>query len=116
MKLVSPDDKINKAKTLRFICRCHLELNQINEAGVAARDAEILDSKSLQTHFLLFRIGSKEGNTNAGILFYISKFIIASEYLKKMSEDEDFKWEYYALAGQYAYEVIINFSLILLGR
>eukprot|EP01080_Neovahlkampfia_damariscottae_P006583 gene6583-10746_t len=93
LKPLPLDDKFNRSKTLRFLSRCHLEMGQIEESLVSAKEAESLDSKSFQTHFLLYKIFIKQKNVE-----------LASQYLEKMSMDEEFKAEYYYLTSQQAYE------------
>lgn len=67
-RLVSPDDSVNRAKTLRFLGRCHLHMNQLEEAQTAAQDAEKLDPRSLYTHYLLFVIYCKMNNDEKGTI------------------------------------------------
>lgn len=65
-RLVASDDNVNRAKTLRFLGRCHLHMNHLEEAQSAASDAEKLDPKSLYTHYLLFVIYSKMNEDEKG--------------------------------------------------
>jgi tetratricopeptide (TPR) repeat protein len=90
------DDALNKSKTLRFIARVHLEMNQLDEALIAASDAEQLDRTAFQTLFLLFQIHCQQRNTQE-----------ATEYLRKSTATEDFHTDYFAVAAQTAYEVLL---------
>ncbi|KAL0491562.1 Tex11 [Acrasis kona] len=87
------NDHVNKSKTLRFIGRIHLHLNQLDEALIAAKDAERLDDTCFQTLFLLFQIQCKNKNVKD-----------ACHYLKKASSTEDFNSDYFALAAQESHE------------
>ena len=51
---------------IRLIAKCHIEMKQNKEALIAAKDAEELDPKSLQTNYILFLIFTKEGNVDQG--------------------------------------------------
>eukprot|EP00761_Pharyngomonas_kirbyi_P005346 gb/GECH01005351.1/.p1 GENE.gb/GECH01005351.1/~~gb/GECH01005351.1/.p1 ORF type:complete len:887 (+),score=232.12 gb/GECH01005351.1/:1-2661(+) len=93
LQLIEADDTFFKAKILRFLGRCHMEINALDDALTAAQDAEHFDPKSLQTHFLLFKIYCRQENT-----------VKACVELQKMMESEEFKSDYLALAGQEAFE------------
>jgi tetratricopeptide (TPR) repeat protein len=94
LELMPADDVINKSKTLRFISRTHLEMNQLEEALIAAKDSEQLDPTSFQTFYLLF-----------SIYCHMQQAQEASNYLRKASDTEDFHADYFAVAAQGAYEV-----------
>ena len=93
LKPLPLDDKFNRSKTLRFLSRCHFEMGQIEDSLTAVKEAESLDPRSFQTHYLLFKIYTKQKNVE-----------LSTQYLEKMSKDEEFKSEYYYLAAQQAYE------------
>lgn len=103
--MLSQDDKFNRAKTLRLISKCHFELNQIQEAFIAAKNSEELDPKSFQTFFILFKIYLKKGLLEE-----------SSIYMNKMISNEEFEVDYFYALSQIAYDVInlnLNFSLEL---
>lgn len=95
--MLPQDDKFNRAKTLRFISRCHFDMNQIHDSLLAAKNSEELDPKSFQTFYILFKIYLKKGMISESSL-----------YMNKMINSEEFEVDYLYALSQISYDVILK--------
>lgn len=72
LQLFASDDNVSRARALRYLARCHMDMLQYEDALTAARDAEKLEPKSLQTMFVLCTLFFKKGIKDKGMIAIVA--------------------------------------------
>jgi tetratricopeptide (TPR) repeat protein len=92
-RLCNPTDYANRAKSLRFIGKCHLECKEVIEARVAIANSLDLVPNSLQGLCLMFRISLLDKSVEE-----------ASKVLSTLTSHEEFTINMYMLLAHHCYE------------